>query len=96
MSISASSPAGPRTETKRVSTGSVAGAGGTASVTVTWDVPFADANYTVAASVERDIVGDDLRIQRIRSQTATACVVAVVNNSLTAQTGTLHAIAIAD
>ncbi len=86
-------PKGRRTA--RVTTGSVSSAGEVA-VTVTWDEPFPDANYTVAAQVVEDENGESLRVRRIRTVTADGCVVNVVNNALVSRTGTVHAIGIAD
>lgn len=84
-------------QTKRVTTGSIAGAS-SASVTITWDTAFADANYTVTVGVlEADATTTTLRVHHIVSQSPTAVVVLVANdNAVTAKTGTLHAIAIHD
>lgn len=80
----------------RVTTGSVA-LSGTAAVSVTWPQAFPDANYTVTASVVLDIAGESLRVVRVRSKTATGCVVQVVNNdAAAAHTGVVHAVAIHD
>lgn len=88
---------GQSTKAQRVTTGSVAGAASVA-VTLTWTVPFADANYTVSASlVEATASTSTLRIHHIESQTAAAVVVRVVNDeAVTAKTGTIHAIAVRD
>lgn len=79
----------------RVTTGSVASLG-EADVSLTWPTAFPDTNYTVAASVELDLAGEALRVRRIRTRTTTGCTVNIINNAATAQTGTLHAIAIHD
>lgn len=84
-----------RLRAQRVSTGSV-GASGMAVVTVTWDTPFADANYSVAVSVLDTPANESLQIAKIESQTAAAITVRVKNVSLGARTGTLHAIGIHD
>lgn len=81
--------------TKRVATGGIGGTA-TATIVVTWDVAFPDANYTVAVTVEQDAAGDGLRIKRVRTRTATQITVAVENTALTSQEGTLHVLARAD
>ncbi len=94
--IAASVPGvGSSIRTARVTTGSVPGTSET-DVTVTWDTPFADTDYTVVPVVEEDENGESLRVRRLRSKTAGGCVVNVVNNAITSRTGTVHAIGIAD
>lgn len=54
-----------------------------ADVTVTWATPFADANYTVVATVE-DAVSTGVSasiVRQIRSRTATGCVIRISNGS---------------
>lgn len=81
--------------TKRVTTGSVAGAG-EATVAVTWDSPFADTDYTATVSVvDSSTIG--VQVERILTQTASALTVRVHNeDAIGAHTGTLHAVAIHD
>lgn len=85
----------PVLQTKRITTGSIATITN-AIVAVTWDVPFANANYTIVASVMIDEAGDSLRVLRSRSKTAEGCVVLVRNDALVSKTGELHVIAISD
>jgi hypothetical protein len=80
----------------RVTTGSVA-AGSTVLVTVTWSTAFADANYTVMASVlDSTTTSLSLSVVHVESITASAVTVRVLNNALGALTGTLHVIAVHD
>lgn len=80
----------------RVTTGSV-GAGSTVLVTVTWTTAFADANYTVQASVLDSTTSSlALSVVHIESITASAVTVRVLNNAVGAITGTLHLTAIHD
>jgi len=80
----------------RVTTGSI-GAGVSAVVTLTWTTAFADANYTVNASVLNSTAATaSLKIVHIETQTAAAVTVRVENTSAGALTGTLHVIAIHD
>jgi hypothetical protein len=81
---------------KRLTTGSI-NAG--ARVDVTWTVSpaFADANYTAIATVyDASASGTGLRVERIRTQTASSVVVQVMNDSAGSLTGTLEVIAIHD
>lgn len=85
-----------RIRTKRVTTGSIAG-NGEATVTVIWDLAFADSNYTAVVSVLEDsTIG--LQVRRIMTQTAGAITVRVANvmDITNPHTGTLHAVAIHD
>lgn len=88
-----------KVRTARVSTGSIIGAG-QANVTVTWPSAFADANYTVVAVVEHGTdptSTSELLLKRVISKAAASCVVQVQNqDAVTANTGTIHAIAIHD
>jgi hypothetical protein len=80
----------------RVTTGSVAG-GSTALVTVTWGTAFADANYSVTASVlDATSTSLSLSVVHVESITASAVTVRVINNSVGALTGTVHVIAVHD
>jgi hypothetical protein len=80
----------------RVTTGSI-GAGSTALVTVTWSSAFADANYSVAASVVESTTSSlSLSIVHIESVTASAVTVRVLNNAVGSLTGTLHVVACHD
>jgi hypothetical protein len=81
---------------KRVSTGAIGG-GANALVTVTWDNAFADANYTVAASVVDATTGTaSLSVVHVESVTASTVSVRVYNAGGVAITGALHVIAIHD
>lgn len=95
--IHATNASGPTQRRKRVTTGSIAG-NASAAVTVTWDTPFADTNYTVVCAVQEAVAGTStLRVHHIESITAAAIVVRIVNDdTLNAKTGTVHAIAIHD
>jgi hypothetical protein len=80
----------------RITTGSVAG-GSTVLVTITWSTAFADSNYTVTAQVEEATTSSlSMSVVHIESKTAAAVTVRVLNNSVGALTGTVHAIAIHD
>lgn len=80
----------------RVTTGSV-NAGATALVTVTWTTAFADANYTVEASVLDSTTSSlSLSVVHIESVSASAVTVRVLNNAIGPLTGTLHVVAIHD
>lgn len=83
------------TRRARVTTGSVAGLT-LATVTVTWDTAFADANYTPVVSMLEDNATTGLIVRRIRTVTASAITVLVENTSATAKTGTLQAFAVHD
>ncbi len=91
----APSPQATAVKTAQATTGSIP-ATASASVAVTWTTPFPDATYTVTASVVNANTGEALRVRRIESVTTTGAVVNVINNALTAQTGTVHAIAVAN
>lgn len=81
---------------KRVSTGSVSG-GATALVTVTWTTPFADALYTVTASMLDSTSSiSSLSVIHVESVTAENVTVRVANNSGGSLTGTLHVIGMHD
>lgn len=82
-------------ETRRASTGSIAGTG-EGDVTVTWSTPFPNDSYTANAIVESDEGGEALRVRRLRSKTATQATFNVVNNAITSRTGIIHATAMAD
>lgn len=80
----------------RVTTGSVA-AGSTALVTVTWSTAFADANYTVQASVlDSTTTSLSLSVVHIESVVAGSITVRVLNNSVGSLTGTIHCVAVHD
>jgi hypothetical protein len=80
----------------RISTGSI-GAGSTAPITNTWVTAFADANYTVSASVVDSTASSlSLSVVHIDSVTTTNVVVRVLNNAVGSLTGVLHLIAIHD
>lgn len=81
---------------KRSTTGTVAGAGGTATATITFDTPFADTNYTVAVSVIDAQASAGIEILRVLSKSTTGVTVRVVNNALDARAATLDVVAIHD
>lgn len=73
---------GSRIQAVRVNMGAIT-VGATADVTVTWPVPFADANYTVTATAQ-DNVGTTTAgtlTRKIISQTAAAVVIRVSDTS---------------
>jgi hypothetical protein len=81
---------------KRLTTGSI-NATTDVDVTVTWGTTFADANYTVTASVvDATAANASLKIVHITSVSAANCVIRVRNDSAGALTGTLHVHAIHD
>ena len=81
---------------KRVSTGSVSGTS-SALVTVTWTTAFADANYTVVASVLDSTASTSaLSVTHIEAQVAASVKIRVANTSGGALTGTLEVIAVHD
>lgn len=78
-----------------IGTGSVAVGESAADVAVTWDTPFADANYAVVASVEQDVADAGLRVRRTLRHTDAGCVVRIENtDTLNAASGTLHVVAL--
>ena len=80
----------------RVTTGSVT-SGATALVTITWATAFADANYTVSASViEATTSSLSMSVVHVESITASSVTVRVLNNAAGALTGTLNVIAVHD
>lgn len=80
----------------RVTTGPISGAA-TALVTVTWGTAFADANYTVSASVVDATTSSlSLSVVHVESVTASAVTVRVINNAVGELTGLVHAIALHD
>jgi len=83
-------------QAKRVSTGALL-AGITTLITVTWDTPFADANYTCALTI-KDSTGSSLALSiiHIETQTASAITVRILNSALITITGELHAVAVPD
>lgn len=89
-------PDGGGLKHSRVTTGSVS-AGSTALVTITWSTAFADANYTVAASVvEATTSSLSLSVVHVESVTASAVTVRVLNNAVGSLTGTVNVIAMHD
>lgn len=83
-------------QTKRVATPAML-IGATSNVSVTWDVAFANTNYTVSVTLEgASLLG---LTPVISSRTATGCVVTIRNSllvNLLVNAGTLHLIATAD
>jgi hypothetical protein len=64
-------------------------------LTVTWDTPFADANYTVSALLEDS--NDDHDPILLKSKTATQVVIRTVSQSISSGDGTIvHLIGIHD
>lgn len=83
-------------KTRRITTGSVA-ASSQAEVTVAWETPFADTNYTVIATVEENTAATDtLKVLKVASKTAEGVIIRVQNVNATARTGTLHVLALPD
>lgn len=80
----------------RQTTGSISGLS-SGLVTVTWANAFADANYTVCASVEDSTTNTaSLSVYHIETISASAVAIRVQNEAVGAKTGTLHVIAIHD
>jgi hypothetical protein len=80
----------------RVTTGRIS-AGSTALVTITWTTAFADANYSVSASVVDATTSSlSLSVVHVESVTASAVTVRVLNNAVGSLTGTVNVIAIHD
>lgn len=80
----------------RVTTGSIT-AGASANVTLTWTSAFADANYTVSASVEDSTAATaSLSVVHVESKIAASVTVRVLNSAAGDLTGTLNVIAIHD
>lgn len=87
---------GGRLKTKRATTGAVTN-GSSSLVTVTWDTPFADTNYTTTVSVQdATAAAAALSVVHIESQTAANVVVRIANGAATPVTGTVHAMAVHD
>lgn len=80
-------------ETKRVATGNIL-AGLTNPITVTFDTPFPDTNFTLSCSMEG--AASVFLLDSITSKLAGGCVVGVKNISIGTNSGTLHVTAIAD
>lgn len=80
----------------RVITNSIPG-NSYALITVNWETPFSDANYTVQAQIQ-DTTNSNLSLQmvHIESVSPEAVKVRVYNNSTIPLTGTVHVIAIHD
>ncbi len=80
----------------RVTTGSI-GAGVSALVALTWGTAFADANYTVTASVlDATAAIASLQVVHVETILAASVAVRVQNTSAGALTGTLQVIALHD
>jgi hypothetical protein len=81
---------------QRVTTGSI-NAGASALVTLTWTIPFGDANYTVQASVvDATAAAAALRVVHVESISSSAAIVRVENTSAGSLTGTLHVMGMHD
>lgn len=82
---------------QRTVTGTVA-AGGVLLVTITWTTPFANANYTVSATVFENINtgAKGLSVEKIEDQTASVVKILISNASVSDLDGVLHVIAIHD
>lgn len=82
---------------KHVRTNLTVGATTSALVTVTWPAPFADANYTVTASVVDSTASTvSLSVTHIETIAAGSVVVRVANTSAGSLNGVLHVIAMHD
>jgi hypothetical protein len=80
----------------RQTTGSIATAS-SALITITWATTFADANYTVVATVlDATTASASLEVVHIETQSASAITVRVKNTAAGSLTGTLNVIAIHD
>lgn len=80
----------------RVATGNIL-TGVRADVTCTWGTAFADTNYSVVVTVEdTTALGLGLQAERVRSKTASAVVVQVLNASLSTDSGTVHCYGVHD
>lgn len=97
LNLKANASSVPNYKSQRVTTGEVGG-GLSALVMLTWTAPFADANYTVIASVQDSTAGLlSLVVVHIESISASQVAVRVSNTTVaTPITGTLHLIAIHD
>lgn len=85
----------PVMKAARMSTGSVAP--GIATVTITWPEAFADANYTVSASiVDATVSFSSLTVIHVLSATASQVSVLVRNQNVGNLTGIVHVIAVHD
>jgi hypothetical protein len=85
-----------RVEHVRQSTGSIL-TGVRADVICTWPAAFADANYSMFASVEdTSALGLGLNAERVRSKTASAATVQVLNASLGTLSGTVDCLGVHD
>jgi hypothetical protein len=85
-----------RLQAGRVTTGAI-GPGASALVTLTWGVAFADANYTVNASVvDATAAVTSLQVVHIETVLAASVAVRVQNTAAGALTGTLNAIGMHD
>lgn len=86
-------------QTKRVNPGAVS-ASGNVDVTVTWDTPFADTNYTVAAAVQEAVSSTTTGAlaRQVRSRTASQVVIRVSTGTtaITDGAAVLHVLGIAD
>ena len=82
---------------KRVTTGSIT-ASSAANITVTWDTPFADANYTVVATLDETTETNysEFYVERLINKTKDDIDVRVQNKSVSAKTATINIIAIHD
>lgn len=81
---------------KRITTGSING-GASALVTVTFDIPLADTNYTAVATVSgSNVAATGLTVVKEESRTTDDITYRVLNNSGGALTGTLQVIAMHD
>ena len=79
---------------KRVA-GSALAAGATTDITVTWDVPFPDTNYTVSALALLASLAVPPSIH-VHDITTTSCIIRIKNNDSVSRTPTIHATAIHD
>lgn len=94
QSISDNSVLINKTQSQRVSTGSIL-ASSSSDVDIDWPQPFASNAYTVFPSLE-DASGDLVIAKWVKKASGIGITVTVQNSGLSDQTGTLHAIARAD
>ena len=61
---------------------------------MTWRTAFTDTNYAASASVEDSATSTNaLRVHHLESKTATTATFRIANDTGSARTGTLHAVA---
>lgn len=95
--VTRSKISGATLQTKRLATGSLA-SGVYTSIEIVWPSAFADANYTVNATIEEPspVTDSGLEVSRITAVTASGLAVAIINHSPGARSGIVHATAFHD